>query len=222
MDRLIKIAVKELGQKEVSGASHNDRILKYAQESGVQGISTDEVPWCSTFVNWIAFKAGLKRTNKANARSWLGIGTNVDQHPEPGDVVIFWRESRQSWKGHVGFFFGFSRDGSRIYCLGGNQGNQVSISAYPSNTVLGFRRLSNRRRLQLPDPPLKRGDVGESVKQLQHALKMAGYILGTTDGVFGPKTETAVLDLHSNSGFLAFDGQYGPNTKDYLTNLLRT
>ncbi|MEM6523259.1 MAG: TIGR02594 family protein [Bacteroidota bacterium] len=220
MDKLIQIAVKELGQKEISGSSNNDRIVRYARESGIVGISSDEVPWCSTFVNWVAFKAGLKRTNKANARSWLKAGIIVDQHPEPGDVVVFWRESRQSWKGHVGFFFGFSKDGSRVYCLGGNQGNQVSISAYPSNTVLGFRRLTNRRRLQLPDPPLKRGDRGESVKQLQHALKIAGYPLGTTDGDFGPKTESAVMDLQSDSGFLAVDGQYGPKTRTHLISVL--
>lgn len=220
MDKLIKTAVKELGQKEVTGSAHNDRIVKYAEESGITGISTDEVPWCSTFVNWVAFKSGLKRTNKANARSWLNIGLNVDQHPEPGDIVIFWRENPQSWKGHVGFFFGFSKNGTRVYCLGGNQGNQVSISAYPADTVLGFRRLISRRRLQLPDSPLERGDGGEKVKQLQHALKTAGYKPGTTDGVFGIKTENALKDLQSDSGFLSIDGEYGPKTRDYLITVL--
>ncbi|MEM7109363.1 MAG: TIGR02594 family protein [Bacteroidota bacterium] len=220
MDKLIQVAVKELGQKEIQGAANNNRILRYAEESGIVGVSSDEVPWCSTFVNWVAFKAGLKRTNKANARSWLQVGINVDQHPEPGDVVIFWRESRQSWKGHVGFFFGFSKDGSRVYCLGGNQGNQVSISGYPSDTVLGFRRLSARRKLQFPDPPLKSGDTGDSVKHLQHALKTAGYQAGTTDGDFGPRTAGAVMDAQSDSGFLEIDGKYGPETRNYLMSIL--
>ncbi len=52
----------------------------------------------------------------------LVLGLPIDI-PEFGDVVVFWRERRDSWKGHVGFFHGFSQDGTRVYCLGGNQGN---------------------------------------------------------------------------------------------------
>ena len=119
MNHLLKIAFTEIGQQEVSGVNHNQRILDYASESGISGISTDEVPWCSTFVNWVAYKAGLSRTNKANARSWLLVGQNVNDAPEPGDIVVFWRESPESWKGHVGLFVGYSQNLSRVYCLGG-------------------------------------------------------------------------------------------------------
>jgi hypothetical protein len=37
------------------------------------------------------------------------VGTKV-AYPEPGDIVVFWRESPQSWKGHVGIFTGISFD----------------------------------------------------------------------------------------------------------------
>jgi len=220
MDSIIKTAINELGQKEISGSEHNQSIVDYAKESGFDWVNDDETPWCSIFVNWVAKRNNLTLTKKANARSWLLVGKNVNESPEPGDVVIFWRERPNSWKGHVGFFFGFSKDGSRVYCLGGNQGNQVSISAYSSDTVLGFRRLRSTEILSLPDPILRKGDNGEKVKVLQNALKIAGFNCGTSDGDFGPRTTAAVKQLQATHGSLSVDGIYGAKTKDYLQSVL--
>lgn len=220
MNSILQIAAAELGQQEISGPANNQRIVDYATESGIIGISNDEIPWCSTFINWVAFKAGLSRTNKPNARSWLSVGQNVDSTPEPGDIVIFWREKINSWKGHVSVFLGFSKDQQRVYCLGGNQGNQVSVSAYPTDTVLGFRRLEASSVIKLPEPVLKYGDAGPDIKLLQDALKLAGFNCGTSDGDFGSKTEAAVKQLQAASGYLKIDGVYGKKTKDHLQNLL--
>lgn len=221
MDSILKTAVAELGEKEISGDhAHNPTIIKYAHEAGFEWVNDDETPWCSIFVNWVAKKHNLQTSNKANARSWLLVGQRVDSQPEPGDVVIFWRESPHSWKGHVGFFFGFSKNGSRVYCLGGNQGNQVSISAYPSDTVLGFRRLKPTDMITLPEPPLKKGDKGDAVKLLQNALKAAGFNCGTSDGDFGSKTESALKEAQATSGYLKIDGVYGTKSKDYLLSIL--
>ncbi len=221
MSKLIQIAAAEIGQEELSGSTHNPRIIQYAEESGIKGISKDEVAWCSTFVNWVAFKCDLKRTNRANARSWLSVGKNVNSSPEPGDIVIFWRESPQSWKGHVGFFLGYSQNQSRVYCLGGNQGNAVSISAYPSDTILGFRRLVTNQMIDLPEGFFKLGDSGEKIKNLQQALNTAGFPCGTVDGFFGNKTEEAVKNLQSASGSLKIDGVFGGQTKNYLLEILQ-
>jgi len=165
-------------------------------------------------------KAGLKQSEKANARSWLEVGLNVDNDPEPGDIVIFWRDSVDSWLGHVGIYFGFSKDGKRVYCLGGNQGNQVSVSAYPLERVLGFRRLAEAGLTTLPDPVLKQGDKGDVVKALQDALKAAGYNCGTSDGDYGGKTESAVKLLQEGKPGLAKDGIYNEETKDALFDML--
>jgi uncharacterized protein (TIGR02594 family) len=221
MDELIKIAVSQLGEKEISGAPDNPTIVKYAKDSGFEWVNDDETPWCSIFINWCAMKADLKRSKKANARSWLLVG-NATSNPEPGDIVVFWRGSIDSWQGHVGIFLGFSKDQSRVYCLGGNQGNQVSISAYPTSTVLGYRRLKSASQIfDLPDPVLKKGDKGTKVKSLQDALKMAGFDCGTSDGDFVGKTEVALKSLQSTNSDLGVDGVYGANTKAYLLEILQ-
>jgi uncharacterized protein (TIGR02594 family) len=220
MDKLLKIAVAELGQKEISGPAHNPAIVNYAKEAGFTWVNDDETPWCSIFVNWVAKKAGLKGSGKANARSWLLCGKNVDNTPEPGDIVVFWRGSPDSWLGHVGFFFGFSIDGERVYCLGGNQGNQVSVSAYSIENVLGFRRLVPSGIVSLPAPVLKKGDKGDKVKDLQDALKEAGFDCGTSDGDFGTRTENAVKLLQSMKTGLPVNGVYNKETKDLLFEVL--
>jgi uncharacterized protein (TIGR02594 family) len=220
MDNLFKIAVAELGQKEISGSRHNVNIVNYAKECGFTWVNDDETPWCSIFVNWVAKKAGLVSSNKLNARSWLQVGRIVDQTPEPGDVVIFWRESRDSWKGHVGFFFGYSGNQERVYCLGGNQGNQVSIAGYPEDNVLGFRRLTSSGKINLPNKILKGGDKGDDVKSLQDALQMAGIDCGTSDGIFGTKTEEAIKKLQTMKTGLKIDGVYGDQTRDFLFETL--
>jgi uncharacterized protein (TIGR02594 family) len=220
MDKLLKIAVAQLGQKEITGPADNPNIVNYAKEAGFDWVDDDETPWCSIFVNWVAKKSGLNGSGKANARSWLLTGLNVDATPEPGDVVIFWRGDPNSWQGHVGIFFGFSIDGERVYCLGGNQGNQVSVSAYSIDNILGFRRLMASGMTSLPDPVLKKDDKGDHVKALQDSLKAAGFDCGTSDGDFASMTENAVKLLQSMKTGLAVDGVYNEATKDFLFEVL--
>ena len=220
MEQLLKIAFNELGTEEIAGEKHNPEVLKYAKDTKIAGITTDEVAWCSTFVNWVAWKAGLQYSGKANARSWLNVGTKVTV-PEPGDVVVFWRESPQSWKGHVGFFIGVSFDKKRVYCLGGNQGNRVSVSAYRIDNVLSYQRLAPLKQLAAPEPILKRESAGPAVVALQDALKLLAINVGTSDGDFGEKTEKGVKELQTRKPNLAIDGIYNSETRDLLESLLQ-
>jgi uncharacterized protein (TIGR02594 family) len=220
MEQLLKIAFNELGTEEIVGEKHNPQILKYASDTKIKGVTTDEIPWCSTFVNWVAWKSGLQYSGKANARSWLNVGTKVTI-PEPGDVVVFWRESRESWKGHVGIFIGISFDKKRVYCLGGNQGNRVSVSAYPIDKVLSYQRLAPSKQLIVPDPILKRGSAGPAVVALQDALKLLAINVGTSDGDFGKKTESGIKELQTRKPNLAIDGIFNAETRDLLESLLQ-
>ena len=135
---LLNHALSQYGVEEIPGSRHNPTIVQYSKDIGYSGIINDETAWCSIFANWCAQKAGLESSGKLNARSWLKVGEVVEQ-PQAGDVVIFWRSSPKSWKGHVGFYINESR--THIYCLGGNQQNRVCILAYDKSRLLGYRRL---------------------------------------------------------------------------------
>lgn len=215
---LIKVATSQLGQKEIAGPQHNPTIVGYAHAIGLTWVSDDETPWCAIFAAWCAKQVGLKYPKSALARTWMDVGLPTTQ-PEPGDVVVFWREDPLSYKGHVGFYMGHSHDGKRVYCLGGNQGNQVSITAYSTDFLLGYRRLVPSSIITLPDAPLKRGNTGTAVVQLQDALKAANYAPGTSDGIFGALTEAALKLLQANGG-LKVDGVYDKKTRVYLMTVL--
>lgn len=218
MKNLLEIAASQLGVKEISGSDHNQTIVNYAKEAGFEWVNDDETPWCSIFMSWCAQKAKLKASKKANARSWLTVGLPVS-YPEPGDVVIYWRGSIDSWQGHVGLFMGYDQNGERIYTLGGNQGNQVSITAYTTNKLLGFRRLSTAISISLPQTPLQKGDTGEEVKKLQDSLKLVGFNPGASDGIFGEKTAAAIVQLQA-AAQLEVDGVYGEKTASVLIDFL--
>ena len=140
--KLLSIAFKEYGIQEISGAEDNPEVIKYFNAIGFDGSKLkDETAWCSAFINYCAKKAGLEYTGKLNARSWMSIGAKVEKGKEQlGDVVIFWRESPDSWKGHVGIYINETK--KTIFVLGGNQSNQVNIKQYPKSRFLACVRLS--------------------------------------------------------------------------------
>src|SRR5690606_2055053 len=63
--------------------------------------------------------------------------------------------------------------------------------------------------------PLRRGDKGTAVWDLQQQLKRAGFDPGPIDGVFGAKTEAAVKAAQKAYG-LVVDGIAGPKTYQAL------
>ena len=135
---MIETALSQYGQKEIVGSNDNPTIVHYAKESGFEWVNDDETPWCSIFVNWVALKSGYERTRKANARSWLKIGEEIET-PHVGDIVVF-KRGNSSWQGHVALFINL--EGNYIRVLGGNQSNQVKISLYKKSDLLGYRRLN--------------------------------------------------------------------------------
>jgi len=137
---LIKTAFSQYGIKEIRGGQDNPEITKYFDQIGFDGEKLkDETAWCSAFANWVAKTSGYEYTGKLNARSWLDVGFPTEE-PSIGDVVVFWRESPESWKGHVGFYI--NQDDQYIYVLGGNQNNSVNIKPYPKQRLLGYRSLN--------------------------------------------------------------------------------
>ena len=220
MTELLKIAASQLGQKEIVGNDDNLEILKYWTETGILPATHDEVAWCSAFVNWCCKKAGAAMSGKANARSWTSTGKGT-RNPKPGDVVVFWRGSVDSWKGHVGFFLGFNSDASRVFCLGGNQGDSVSVQAYDAKKVLGFRKVKDAFGVSVPKPILKKGSRGIEVVKLQNVLNHLHYSCGDADGDFGQKTFNALKLLQANN-LITVDGEYGNESMAVIENLLQS
>jgi len=141
------IASRFVGIEEVGGNVDNPQIVAMLQLDS-KWAKKDEVPWCSAFVNYAAWLLDLPRSKSLAARSWLNVGIpkplaqaergfdvvilKRGREPQPGPSVI-------KAKGHVGFYA--SHFGSKVYLLGGNQDDTVSVSPFPSSRILGIRSL---------------------------------------------------------------------------------
>jgi uncharacterized protein (TIGR02594 family) len=133
--------------KEIPGGAHEDRIIMYHDHTNLDA-ETDEVPWCSSFVNYCVTTCGvdLKTTRSARARSWLRWGVGLG-YPCLGCIVVLKRGGSNqpgpdviNAQGHVGFFVGYQETAQgHISVLGGNQSDRVCTFAYPADRVLGYR-----------------------------------------------------------------------------------
>lgn len=140
------IAKAELGIAEISGPDkHNQRILAYHSTTTL-GAKTDEIPWCSSFVNWVMTQAGIKGTNNALAKSWATWGVKA-QTPSKGTIVVIKKKSSNSDAStgsstgyHVGFYESATQNS--ITLLGGNQSDKVKYSTFYFRTydVIAYRR----------------------------------------------------------------------------------
>lgn len=132
------VARAELGVAETPGSGSTDRILEYASEAGFDTYKNDATPWCALFANWALQSAGHPQTHSLLARSFLGYGKKLAK-PKKGCIVVLQRDNDPA-KGHVGFFD--HEANGKVYLLGGNQGDKVSIAAFPKASVLGYREPS--------------------------------------------------------------------------------
>lgn len=127
------------GMKEIKGKAHNKKVVNLFQELGFTHLKTDETPWCSAFMNFCAKKIGANYPNGLRARNWLKCGVKINT-PNVGDIVVFGWGGKNSTAGHVGIYV--CKDGDKIYCLGGNQTDEVNITQFCAKDVLGYRKLT--------------------------------------------------------------------------------
>ena len=137
-ERVYALAKLELGVKEFKSGSNKviEKYHAYATEKNLSG-ADDAVPWCASFVCYCLEMAGLKSTNSKSARSYEAYGM-LTKAPVFGDIVVFWRETKTSGKGHVAFFSGYDSSGN-IKTLGGNQSDEVNIASYSKDRLICFR-----------------------------------------------------------------------------------
>lgn len=135
-------AIHEIGVTELRGNRSNARIVEYQTTTGGQG--DDEIPWCSSFVNWVMLQAGYTGTGKAVAASWNNWGES-DPSQSYGAIVVLKKKGSPTPAAdqpgaHVGFLVQCA-SGS-FHVLGGNQGGSVCISRFPMTAyeAIAFRR----------------------------------------------------------------------------------
>lgn len=133
--KILVEAIKLFGTKEIVGPQHNPIIISWAEELGLKSVYTnDEIPWCGLFVAICCKRANKEVVNSPLwARDWLNFGTK-EYIAMLGDVLIFSRNGG----GHVGFYVG--EDKKCYHVLGGNQGNEVSVTRINKDRCIGIRR----------------------------------------------------------------------------------
>jgi uncharacterized protein (TIGR02594 family) len=142
------LAQRFVGVSEVAGSASNPQVLAMLRldEKWPEG---DDVPWCSAFMNYIAWLLRLPRSKSLQARSWLAVGrpVNVEEAEAGFDVVILKRGEGQqpgpdvlNAPGHVGLFAG--READVVLLLAGNQSDAVNVQRFSASQILGIRRLA--------------------------------------------------------------------------------
>ncbi|GAB5434801.1 MAG: hypothetical protein EpisKO_41710 [Epibacterium sp.] len=113
---------------------NNSRLRAWFDKS-VSWIDPRDVAWCGAFVATCHRLADPEidlPENPLGARNWDGWGQSTD--PVLGATLSFWRVSRDSWKGHVGFYFG--EDNTHYHVLGGNQSDAVTVTRISKDRLL--------------------------------------------------------------------------------------
>ena len=145
----LKYAYRELGVKEVPGKGSNPRVEQYHDVAGGAHWK-DDVPWCASFVTFVMVKAGYTPPKfPARAKSWLNFGRSAGR-PVMGSIAV---KSRKGG-GHVTFVVGKDRTGKYLYCLGGNQSDEVNIRRYKASSFISFRMPSDVSPTAYKEPPV--------------------------------------------------------------------
>jgi uncharacterized protein (TIGR02594 family) len=168
-------AWKHKGLKEISGSRDNPTIVSFFKDVGHGWVQDDETAWCAAFVGAMLSAHDMPHTGSLAARSYLKWGAET-KSPKRGDVVVF-KRGNSSWQGHVAFYLG--ETAGRIYVLGGNQSNSVSVTSYPKSKLLGYRTPTTplNSRTFIGAATAGTGSVAalvETGKSVQEGLQMTG------------------------------------------------
>jgi hypothetical protein len=150
-------AINELkaGAGEVGGNNSGPWVKKYLSQAGLgEGES-----WCASFVSWCYLQASggdkqampftycpgaRKLLLEFKAKGWASA-PNSGYQPQPGDIVVWWREKLEGWPGHVGFVHQL-KDGM-LYTIEGNKSPKVQGFSYVFSRMeklLGFGHVPGR------------------------------------------------------------------------------
>ena len=118
----LKWAWQEIGTHELP-ENRGPAIRRYISLAHCGG---EGEPWCAIFANAALESAGVNGTRSPSSQSFRHDAHFVPlDGPALGAVAVFWRLSRSSGLGHVGFYAG--ERSAYVYTLGGNESDMVQI-----------------------------------------------------------------------------------------------
>jgi uncharacterized protein (TIGR02594 family) len=162
----LREAWRLLGIRELKGRAHNKTIVNLYRDAGHPSVSDDETPWCAAFVGACLGRAGVNNTKSLMARSYTTWGRAAGM-TTIGAVAVLSRGSNPSL-GHVGFIVGETSE--KLFLLGGNQKNSVSVQAFPKSRFIAAR-WPNDASSAAPAKPEKTANFHHA---LAHILEMEG------------------------------------------------
>ena len=133
----ISLAKTYIGTKEYTGKADNPIVLSFLRKVGLNwgSILHDSTPWCGAFVGAMMTRSGFSiPKNAGRALSWLNFGFDVGRAVY-GSIAI----KKRKGGGHVCFVIGRDLKTGLLRCLGGNQGDEVSIRLYKDSDFISFR-----------------------------------------------------------------------------------
>ena len=137
---------------------------------------------------------GARRHRLARARCWrapTSRGASPRRQPRPGAIAVLSRGSDPTL-GHVGFLVGSTP--TDVILLGGNQGDAVTVAAFPRARLLGTALARGTATSTAPPPPVipeaeparlsgTQPRTPSSTRALAHVLEMEG---GWADDPYDP------------------------------------
>ena len=130
-------ALRLVGTSEVEGPDSNENILDMAGRLDI-AYESDDIPWCGLFAGHCVGSSlpdEVLPTYVLRARAWETFG--VPTTPQLGAVMVFWRKTKDSGRGHIGFYF--AEDESSYHILGGNQSDRVNVARLHKSRLLTAR-----------------------------------------------------------------------------------
>lgn len=153
----VSVGKSMLGLREMPGPRHNPKILEMWQAAKAGWFSDDETPWCGGFMAYCMVKCNIVPPKEApRAISWATWGKAC--RPQVGAVGV----KKRVGGNHVFLIVGITADGKYYKCLGGNQGNMVSIIDIAVAEVMAVRWPASMPVLDISLPVMARGTTGAS------------------------------------------------------------
>lgn len=183
---MLQDAISELGTTEGKGAKNNPRVLQYHNVTGEW--SQDSVPWCGSFMAWLAKKndIGFSKWKAAAAIYWItdwvteGHGKLI-KTPIPGAIGV----KKRTGGNHVFMFHRWLDKKAGVFeAIGGNQSSRDAGGALQDGAV-------TITRFNLSDVTAWAWPVGVPIPSASKSPLKSGSVLGGS-AMLGTGAITAV------------------------------